>query len=199
MSGVRSLSHELIEEFTDPIDHLFCMAGGGGFLLAVAQGFEQLLSTNRISKRPRLECVQPQGNNTIAGPLRAGSRICQTVESTTRVSGLQVPQIIDGNETIAACLNSGGSGHVVSDEAIFTAQARLAIEEGIFSEPAGATAVAGVLQAAEDGLLDPDANIICIISGSGFKDPASLEAMTRHATCPLIDIAELEHRVVSVG
>lgn len=197
MSGVRSLSHELVEQFSDPIDHLFCMSGGGGFLLAVAQGFEQLITSGRISNRPKLQCVQPEGNNTIAGPLKAGSKTGQTVESTTRISGLQVPQVIDGNELIAACLASGGTGHVVTDQSVFETQARLAQEEGVFSEPAGATAVAGVLQAAREGLLDPDANIVCIISGSGFKDPTSVETMTRNSPCPLIEIDQLEARLKS--
>ncbi|WP_010583783.1 pyridoxal-phosphate dependent enzyme [Schlesneria paludicola] len=195
MSGVYSISHELVEQITDPIDHVFCMAGGGGFVLAIARGFEQLLSTGQISRRPKVECVQPAGNNTIAGPLKSGLNVCQTVECTTRISGLQVPQIIDGNEVIAACRLGGGTGHVVSDESIFEAQSRLALEEGLFSEPAGSTAVAGVLQAARQGLIDPHANIVCVISGSGFKDPSSLEAMTRHASCPTIELAELEQRV----
>lgn len=199
MSGVRSLSHELIEQLSGPVDHLFCMSGGGGFLLAVAQGFEQLIGSGRISNRPRMHCVQPEGNNTIAGPLKAGSKIGQTVESTTRISGLQVPQVIDGNELIAACRMSGGTGHVVTDEAVFETQARLAREEGLFSEPAGATAVAGVLLAAREGLLDPDANVVCIISGSGFKDPNSIEAMTRNSPCPLIEVDQLEQRVKSAG
>jgi threonine synthase len=195
MSAVRGVSHELVDQFPETIDHLFCMAGGGGFLLAIAQGFEQLVSSGRLSKSPRLDCVQPEGNNTIAGPLQSGLKTSRTVESTTRISGLQVPQIIDGNGTIAACRASNGTGHVVTDDAIFETQARLAREEGIFAEPAGSTAIAGALQAARNGLLDPDANIICIISGSGFKDPASLETMTRNSPCPLIDIDQLERRV----
>jgi len=198
MSGVYSISHELAEQIAGPIDHVFCMAGGGGFVLAVARGFDQLVSTGRLSRCPRVECVQPEGNNTMAGPLRAGLTAAQVVQCTTRISGLQVPQVIDGNEVIAACRANGGTGHVVSDEAVFTTQSRLAKEEGIFAEPAGSTAVAGCLQAAREGLLDPNATIVCLISGSAFKDPTSLEAMTRSTPCPVIELDELERRVADV-
>ena len=195
MSGVLGISHELAEQSPAPIDHVFCMAGGGGFVVAIARGFDQLLQAGRLSKRPRIECVQPEGNDTISGPLKAGSLVGRNVECTTRISGLQVPQLIDGNEVISACRESGGTGHVVSDEFVFEVQSRLAREEGLFAEPAASTAVAGALQAAREGQLDPNANVVCIISGSAFKDPNSLEAMTRNTSCPIIDLSYLEQRV----
>ena len=195
MSGVCGISHEMVEQSNSPIDHVFCMAGGGGFLLAIARGFYQLLSVGRIPQMPKMECVQPEGNNTIAGALKAGRHVCETVECTTRISGLQVPQIIDGNDVLAICRSSGGAGHVVSDEMVFEVQSRLAREEGLFAEPAASTAVAGALHAARQGLLDPDANVICVISSTAFKDSISLEAMTSKLTCPLIELSDLERRV----
>ena len=196
MTGVYSIAHEMAEQVTTPIDHVFCMAGGGGFALSIARGFDQLVAAGRIARRPRLECVQPSGNDTIAGPLKSGQTLARTVvECTTRISGLQVPQIIDGNEALIACRETGGTGHVVSDEWVFEVQSRLAKEEGLFAEPAGSMAVAGALQAAREGLIDPRATVVCPISGSAFKDPTSLEAMTRNSSCPLIELSELECRV----
>jgi threonine synthase len=195
MSGVCSISHELAEQSPSAIDHIFCMAGGGGFLVAIAKGFDQLQQANRIARLPRIECVQPIGNDTICSPLNAGRNAQGIDECTTKISGLQVPQIIDGHEVVAACRKSGGAGHVVTDDFIYETQSRLAREEGLFAEPAGSTAVAGALLAARKGLLDPDANIVCIISGSAFKDPPSVEAMTRNNVCPLIELSDLERRV----
>ena len=197
MSGVCGISHELVEQSPSPIDHLFCMAGGGGFLVAIARGFEQLFSAKTISVLPRIECVQPDGNDTISSALKAGSNARGIEQCTTRISGLQVPQIIDGHEVVTACRRSGGTGHVVSDEWISEVQSRLAREEGLFAEPAGSSAVAGALQAARDGLLDSNATVVCIISGSAFKDPPSVEAMTRSSPCPIIELSDLERRVES--
>ncbi len=199
MSGVKGISHELAEQSAgldrNAWDHVFCMAGGGGLVLATALGFEQLQQAGRLDKLPRTECVQPAGNNTISGPLRSGLNLAQAIQCTSKISGLQVPSVIDGNEVIAACHRNGGTGHLVSDDLVWQTQARLAREEGIFAEPAASTAVAGALQAAREGLLDPDANVVCLITGSAFKDPPSLDAMVKHTSAPLIDLADLERRV----
>ena len=195
MTGIHSVSHELAAQHDTPWDHVFCMAGGGGLVLGVARGFEQLLDMGRVTRLPRVECVQPEGNNTIAGPLREGLEKAQTIECTSRISGLQVPTVIDGNEVLDSCRRNGGTGHLVSDPWIWQVQKRLAREEGIFSEPAGATAVAGCLQAAQRGELDPDAHICCLITGSAFKDPASMETMTADTDCPLVSLAELGQQV----
>ncbi|MCX7395912.1 MAG: pyridoxal-phosphate dependent enzyme [Planctomycetales bacterium] len=199
MSGVKSISYELAEQTTEidrhAWDHVFCMAGGGGLTLAVARGFEDLYQRKLVNIRPRIECVQPQGNDTMASALRSGSQTATAVYCTTKISGLQVPQIIDGNEVIAACREVGGTGHLVDDDFIMQVQKRLAREEGLFAEPAGSTAVAGALKAAQEGRLDPAANIVCLMTGSAFKDPLALEAMVQNDAAPMITLADLERRV----
>ena len=79
MSGVESLAFELAEQHDAPIEHVFCPAGGGGLTQATAQGFAKLAARGRLDCSPAVHCVQPEGNNTIAGPLRAtfpGEEVC---------------------------------------------------------------------------------------------------------------------------
>ncbi|QDU26338.1 Threonine synthase [Anatilimnocola aggregata] len=189
MSGVKSLSYELAEQ-AEKIDHVFCPAGGGGMALAVARGFADLVQLGKIARSPRVEVVQPAGNDTIATPLRRGDATAREVSCTSRVSGLQVPNVMDGDLVVTECRACGGTGHAVSDEAVWETQARLAREEGIFCEPAGATSVTGLIQAAREGLLDPAATIVCCVTGSGFKDPPSVERMLAGTSCPLISLDE---------
>jgi threonine synthase len=197
MSGVKTIGLELAEQGPEPWDHIFCMAGGGGLVLGVALAYDQLRDAGCIVQMPRVECVQPAGNNTISGPLRSGLDVAQAIQCTSKISGLQVPSVIDGNEVIAACRRNGGTGHLVTDDFIWQTQSRLAREEGIFAEPAGSTAVAGALQAASEGMIAPDAYVVCLVTGSAFKDPASLDSMVRQTSAPLIDLADLERRVES--
>lgn len=186
MNGVETIAFELEEQAEEPIGHVFVPAGGGGLCLAVARGFE----TGAAS--PAIECVQPRGNDTIAGPLREGRDHGRKVDPcTTEISGLQVPNVLDANETIAACRQSGGNGHLVSDTSIFEAQKRLAREEGIFSEPAGAVALAGALQAAAAGEIERGATIVCLVTGSGFKDEGSVDRMNDDVSCPVIEVTDL--------
>jgi len=185
MQGVESLAHEFRDQLPGGAGHVFCPAGGGGLTLAVARGFE------KGGGGPAVHCVQPEGNDTIAGPLREGWSAARDVACRTAIGGLQVANVIDGDEVIAACRASGGTGHVVSDEAALEARTRLAREEGIFCEPAGAVALAGALAAAERGEFDPAAPVVCLVTGTGFKDPASLESMNAGVDCPLVEPGEL--------
>jgi threonine synthase len=61
----------------------------------------------------------------------------------------------------------------VTDQQAWDAQMFLAREEGLFVEPAGATALAGVLADLEAGKLSADDEVIVILSGAGHKDSTS--------------------------
>jgi threonine synthase len=93
----------------------------------------------------------------------------------------------DGHEVVQACRACGGTGHLVSDEAVYAAQARLAREEGIFSEPAGAAALAGALKARAAGALRADATVVCCVTGIGFKDEASIEKLVAREEVPCLN------------
>lgn len=195
MAGVKTMSYEIVEQVEQgalpSVDHVFVQAGGGGLTLAVARGFVDMVNANRLPRSPRVHCVQPEGNDTIATPLRDGHEKARAVSCTSNVSGLQVPSVIDGDLVVHACRESGGTGHVVTDEAVWEMQRRLAREEGLFCEPAGATAAAGVLQARARGELQPDDVVVCIVTGTGFKDEPSVDRMLADVSCPTLDLADL--------
>lgn len=197
MQGVQSISFELQQQLPDGIDYVFCQAGGGGLTRAVALGFQQLVERGVLQRSPRVDCVQPTGNNTMAGPLRDGLQRGQDVESITRISGLQVATVNDGHDVIDACRRCDGTGHLVTDRQIWNVQRRLAREEGVFAEPAGATGLAGVLQAAQQGRLQADDTVVCLITGSAFKDPVSLNDVLAPDDCPLIELDDLEQSLAA--
>ncbi|HEY8505889.1 MAG TPA: pyridoxal-phosphate dependent enzyme, partial [Gemmataceae bacterium] len=64
MSGVETIGFELAEQMEGSIGHVFCPAGGGGMALAVYRGFDKLVRRGRLGRVPRIECVQPEGNDT---------------------------------------------------------------------------------------------------------------------------------------
>jgi threonine synthase len=190
MSGVQTIAYEIAAELKN-VDHVFVPAGGGGLTLAIVRGFRQLVSAGRLPRCPRVHCVQPAGNDTIAGPLRAGAQRARAVACTTTISGLQVPSVIDGDEVIEACRSTGGTGHTVSDADVYGVQRRLAREEGVFCEPAGAVAVAAALAAKVRGEVERSEVVVCLVTGSGFKDLAAMERMTADADCETITWQQL--------
>lgn len=197
MAGVQTIAYELAEQAVvgeidgGVIDHVFVQAGGGGLTLAQTQGFAQLVERGELAKSPAVHCAQPEGNDTIAGPLRDGEDAAHDVTCTATISGLQVANVIDGDEVVHTCRASGGTGHVLSDDFIYEVQKRLALEEGLFSEPAGAVGVAGALQAARNGEIAPDARVVCLITGIGFKDAPAVDRMVAGRECPLLDVEDL--------
>jgi threonine synthase len=184
MAGVQTIAYELAAQLPDGIDHVFAPAGGGGLVLAVARGFTS------IDNQAAVHCVQPEGNDTIATALRTGADQACSCECTTKVSGLQVASVIDGHESLTACRASGGTGHTVDDLTVFDFQRRLAEEEGIFAEPAAAVALAGAAQAMAADELDPDSNIVCLVTGSGFKDASSIDRINTDREAPLVESLE---------
>lgn len=172
MRGVETIGLELAEdqEIQNGV-HVFAPAGGGGLTLAIGNGFLNWKKRFPNYILPVLHCVQPEGNNTIAGPLREGLKKARSVsQSTTKVSGLQVPGMIDGDRTLTVCRELGGTGHLVPDDFVFQLQQELASLEGVYCEPAGAVALAGAIQARQSGDVEEKDKVVCMVTGHGFKD-----------------------------
>src|SRR5690606_23363345 len=108
---------------------------------AIGYAFDDLREHAPQYPLPRIEVVQPEGNDTIVTPLRRGESAAREITCTSRISGLQVPNDIDGTAALRAAAATGGSGQLVRDEEVWETQAELARREGIFCEPAGAVAL----------------------------------------------------------
>jgi len=190
MEGIKTIAYELFEDLGE-IGEVFVPAGGGGLYVATCRGFDDLLAEGDLATLPRMHIVQPTGNDTMATPLREGAREARHVSTSTSISGLGVSRVLDGHIAIEHARRSGGTGHVVGEDRIREVQARLAREEGILVEPAGATSVAGLLDAAVRGELGTGP-VVCLLTGHGFKDPATVDAMSTARPPRLIDRSQIE-------
>jgi threonine synthase len=194
MAGVESLSVELLRQLTPRIDHVFVPIGGGGLFSAVCRGFQA-----SIAHRPRVHAVQPNRCSTVIAAFARGESEIRPVESTTRISGLSVPNDIDASLALDLLRKSGGLGLGVDDEEVFEAQRLMLAREGIYCEPAAAAAVAGLNHAVQAEVVNREDNIVCIVTGHGFKDPDSIRiAAARHAAA-LIDPGELERSIMDIN
>ncbi len=70
------------------------------------------------------------------------------------------------------------------------AQRRMARATGVFGEPAGVTALAGVIKMKEAGELDPDERVVALVTGHGLKDVDS--AMKAVETSPILVEPDIE-------
>jgi len=189
MEGVKTIAYELAGQLNE-IDDIFIPVGGGGLLTAVFQGFRELFRAARLRKMPRIHAVQPEGCATVTGPLERGESLAASVRCTSGISGLQVPNVIDGQSALEAVRAVGGTGQTVSDSAIFAAQEDLS-RRGAYCEPAGAAGYAGYLQALKRGIVTKDNRTVCLITGHGFKDPDSIRRIVAGRAVPSVGADDL--------
>jgi len=175
MAGVESIAEELALQTKDRLDHVFVPVGGGGLYSAVVRGFQK---SGRV---PKVHAVQPAGCSTVVAAFERGDGVIRSVASATRISGLSVPFDIDATLALGLLAECGGHGLAVSDDQVLEAQRLMLEQEGIYCEPAGATALAGWIDALDRRIVLPDETSVCLVTGHGFKDPATIEvAASRH-------------------
>jgi threonine synthase len=167
MAGVESLGRELLDQTGGEPHHVFVPVGSGGLYIAVCRA---------LGRRWPVHAVQTEGCSTVVAAWERGETLIRPVESTTRISGLSVPFDIDGSAALAELRACGGAGVAVSDAEVYEAQRLLLRLEGIFAEPAGAAALAGLLRLVRQGAFAPETPAVCLVTGSGFKDPDSIAA-----------------------
>jgi threonine synthase len=170
MAGVETIAAEIRAQAPGRLDHVFVPVGGGGLYTAVTRGFERAGGTP-----PKIHAVQPAGCSTVVAAYERGDDEIRPVTSTTRISGLSVPSDIDASLALQ-CVRRHGTGISVADETVYDAQRMLLEREGIYCEPAGAAALAGWMVARDRGIVGPEEAAVCLVTGHGFKDPASVEA-----------------------
>ena len=103
-----------------------------------------------------------------AAPIVRGEPV---LHPETLATAIQIGNPASWQGAVAARDESGGHIGEVTDAQIIEAYRMLAAEEGCFVEPASAASVAGLLQAAADGLLAADDVAVCTVTGHGLKDP----------------------------
>ncbi|MEE8146353.1 MAG: threonine synthase [Longimicrobiales bacterium] len=129
-------------------DVLIVPTGDGAILAGVAKGFEDLMRAGLLTRMPRLIAVQPEGSAGIATAYREGTESVRPVPDAASVAdSLTVQTPRNAILCLKRIRQSGGAAVTVSDGDILEAIPSLARHAGVFAEPAGAEALAGLVQA----------------------------------------------------
>jgi len=188
IEGQKTAAFEIVDTLGDAPDELCLPVGNAGNITAYWRGFVEYYQREQAMKKPRIWGFQAAG----AAPLVSGAPVAQpeTVASAIRIGN---PASWDG--AVTARDESGGAISAVTDEEILAAYRRMAREEGVFCEPASAAGVAGLLKLAKEGVDLSGKTVVCVITGSGLKDPerAMAEfAPELRAVSPELDAVERE-------
>jgi threonine synthase len=172
IEGQKTAAFEIVDELGDAPDLLCIPVGNAGNITAYWRGFSEYYHLEKASRRPRMMGFQAAG----AAPLVLGHPIehPHTVATAIRIGN---PASWQG--AITARDESGGAIQAVSDEEILDAYRLLAQEEGLFAEPASVASLAGLCKLAREGYDLAGKTVVCVLTGSGLKDPqTALDAIT---------------------
>ena len=168
----------------NPALTILCPVGDGNIIAGLHKGFKDLLALGWLEKIPCIIGVQAAGSAAIANAFHANSETIAPVRASTIADSISVNLPRDGVRALRAARETGGTYLTVSDAEILNAMAELG-SVGIFAEPAGAAAYAGLTAAKAQGKFDPESPILLINTGSGLKDIGA--AMQAIPPAPIIE------------
>ena len=182
IEGKKSISIELFEQMGRKApDAVYVPVGDGCIIGGVAKGFEDLYKAGLIDKLPRLIACQSTASDAISRAINNNDY--RAINATTRADSISVDLPANGRMAAKAVITSKGWAVTVSDEEILESQLTLTRLAGVLAEPAAACAYAA-LEKDKDHLileLGKDAEVVVLITGSGFKD---MKAFDGRASIP---------------
>ncbi len=179
---------KLHDEFGEGLDHpsltVFVSVGDGNIIAGIHKGFKDLVQLGWMPRVPRIIGVQAEGSAAISNAFHANTETITPVSATTIADSISVDLPRDGVRAVRAAKETGGAYVNVSDEEILKAIAELG-KVGVFAEPAGAAAYAGMVKASASHVVGSEDPILVINTGSGLKDIRA--AMSAVGPAPVIE------------
>ncbi len=184
VEGKKTCALEIFEQLDYNVpDWLVVSVGDGCIISGQWKAFRELKLLGQTSKLPRMLAVQASGCKPIVDACNASCDV-SPVEACTIADSIRCGTPRNWRKAVKAVGDSGGAGVSVSDDEIIAAMLLLGRKAGIFAEPAGAAGFAGARKAIEEGIIGRDESVAVLVTGSGLKDPTSLEGAVEIADIP---------------
>jgi len=184
----RGAHRDFHKRVGDEADHqpltVFVSVGDGNIISGIHKGFKDLVKLGWMTRMPRIIGVQAEGSAAIANAFHGNTETITPVSAKTIADSISVDLPRDGVRAVRAAKETNGTYILVSDDDILKAIAELG-RVGIFAEPAGATAYAGLVKAAGSGVVGGEDPVLVLNTGSGLKDVRAAMQSVREA--PVIE------------
>lgn len=176
--AMKGYAYEISEAFGwKAPDVMVHPVGTGGGLWGAWKGFNELAELGWTDSRPRMVAVQPDATGPIPRAFRQGRREAERYTGATSTIAQSIAAdapIQGGRRVLDAVYDSGGFAELVTDAEIMEAMQWLG-KEGISAEPASAAALAAVKRGVCDGKIGANECVVCVVTGSGLKQPAAIQ------------------------
>ncbi len=194
VEGKKTCGLEIAEQMRDRMPDVVTVALGDGCTTAgIWKGLTEMKRYGMVDRLPRILAVQAEGAAPIARTFERGDERIEPIAARTVADSINVGAPRNGVKALRAVRASGGAIVTASDEAILSWIPRLARATGVFAEPTGVAALAGLEVAIARGLVARGESVLHVATGNGLKDirgamrsvappsriPPSLEAVRR--------------------
>jgi threonine synthase len=191
VEGKKTCSLEIYEQLGYRVpDWVVVSMGDGCIISGQWKAFKELRLLGLTDRVPKLLGVQASGCKPI---VEACIDCCDVtpVEASTIADSIRVGEPRNWRKALRALSESGGTAVGVTDEDIVGAMLLMARNAGVFAEPAGAAGLAGLRSALASGIVGKNETVAVLVTGSGLKDPASLDGA--------LDIADIAAELEAVS
>ncbi len=171
VEGKKTCGLEIAEQLRGGMPDVVTVALGDGCTTAgIWKGLVEMQTHGVIDRLPRLLAVQAEGAAPLARTFARGDERIEPGPAATLADSINVGAPRNGLKALRAVRASGGAIVTTSDEAILAWIPRLARATGVFAEPTGVAALAGLEAALERGLVSRGERVLHVATGNGLKD-----------------------------
>ena len=172
VEGKKTCGLELGE--AEAADWVAVSVGDGCTIAGIWKGLKEMYALGVLDRLPKLLGVQSERspavyNEWLAGGDTGPARAPNEAVADTLADSISVGVPRNWRRAVRAVRESGGEMVLVSDAQIDQAMRDAARLGGVYGEPAGVTAIAGLRQAHLGG------SAIAVVTGSGLKDVAGAQ------------------------
>jgi threonine synthase len=169
--GAKTLGFEVVEQLGWRFpQHLVSPVAGGTLLPRIARGFRELKQIGLVEgELPKIHAAQAAGCSPVVNAIHAGLDYPDPVKPDTIAKSIAIGNPADGYQVVQTVRSTGGTGTAVSDVQIVDAIRLLAETEGVFTEPAGGTTLAGTIDLVRRGVIQPGESVVVCVTGNGYK------------------------------
>jgi threonine synthase len=170
VEGKKTCGLEIAEQLGAELPDWVAVSVGDGCTIAgIGKGLAEMRALGLVRRVPRLLGVQAEGARPLVDAFRE-ARDVSFGPAQTVADSICVGHPRNWRKALRAVRASGGAFLAVPDDAILEAMRECGRRSGVFGEPAGVAALAGLRQAVEDGIVGRRESALAVVTGSGLKD-----------------------------
>jgi len=175
LEGQKTIGFEAVDQLGCVPDRFVLPVGNAGNISAVYKGLSEWKEIGYIDSLPKMTGIQAEGAMPVVNAIKKNlPELVVEQNPETVASAIRIGAPVNAEKALRAIRETGGTAESVTDAEILAMQRDLARKEGIGVEPASAASVAGIKKMAEQGLLDKDEKIVCVVTGHLLKDPETV-------------------------